>query len=278
MLVDYHVHTGYTFDATGSVDDYCKAAQEKGIEEIAFTNHLNFGKFKETKEINVPNKFIATIDIDKIPKYYEDVEAARKLYKLKIRFGFEVDYFKDHEKMIEKILSEYPIDFVMGTPHFVNGYPVSSEFNSVNLFKGKDVFSVYMKYFERLKGAIESKLFDVMAHPDIVARYALNYEKIPFERYRKQIDAIVDSLLDCNVGIEVNTSGYSKDLNDSSPNLDFLRICKEKGLEIITIGSDAHKPSNVGLNLEKGMEKLRTAGYDRICTFERRRPKFIHIY
>ena len=40
MIADYHNHTSFSFDARGSMEEYVVKAQEKGINEIGFSDHM----------------------------------------------------------------------------------------------------------------------------------------------------------------------------------------------------------------------------------------------
>ncbi len=39
-MIDSHLHTGITIDASGTMEDYCKKAVELGYKYICFTNHM----------------------------------------------------------------------------------------------------------------------------------------------------------------------------------------------------------------------------------------------
>jgi histidinol-phosphatase (PHP family) len=39
----------------------------------------------------------------------------------------------------------------------------------------------------------------------------------------------------------------------------------------ITLGSDAHKPEDVGRSFSEALKLLRNTGYDSICTFQKRK-------
>jgi histidinol-phosphatase (PHP family) len=39
-MFDYHIHPNYSIDAEGEVEDFCKAALNAGLKEIAFTESL----------------------------------------------------------------------------------------------------------------------------------------------------------------------------------------------------------------------------------------------
>jgi len=271
-LVDYHTHTNYTTDATGTVKDYCEAAEKLGIKEIAFTNHLNFAKFESIPELKGSEAPIVTIKLEQIPKYFEEIEEARKQFNIKIKFGMEIDYFEIFEPKIRKLINDYPFDFILGAVHFIDGFCISESGSANKFFQGRDVLQIYIKYFSKLKKAIDSQLFDVMSHPDIVRRFAVNYSKIPFEKYKKQVEDVVNSLTDNKIGIELNTYGYIHPVQDSYPSIEFLRLCKECGVKVVTIGSDAYSPSRLGDRLKEGIEKLKGVGYDRICLFNQRKP------
>lgn len=270
---DYHVHTNYTEDAIGNVKDYCEMAKKIGIKEIAFTNHLALQKFESMPEFKEAS--IMSIRLEDIPKYYKEIEKAREQFDIRIRFGMEVDYEKILESKIERLLDDYPLDFVLGSCHFINGLAITEQGNAAKLFQGINILQIYKKYFDKLKNAIESQLFDVMAHPDVVRKFAVKYSVIPFEKYRKAVENLVSSLVDNNVGIEMNTMGYAHPVRDSYPSLEFLKICKDAGVKIITVGSDTHSPSNLGFSIERGIGKLKKVGYDRVYLFNRRKSKEI---
>lgn len=277
FLVDYHIHTNYTRDATGTVNDYCKMAEKLGIKEIAFTNHLFLKKLDNVPGIESSEIPKMSIRLDEISKHYEEIERAREQFKLKIKFGMEIDYFEECEREIEKLINEHPFDFVLGSAHIIDGFVIGDPNGAIKLFQQRDVFQTYVQYFSKLKKAIESQLFDVMAHPDIIRKYAVQYSVIPFENYKDQVEDIVNSLVDNKIGIELNTYGYVHPVHDSYPSTEFLKICKEFGVKVITIGSDAHSPSNLGAGLKEGIEKLKKVGYEKICLFNRRKPEELVI-
>ena len=42
MLADYHVHSEFSDDSVFPVNDVCALAIERGIDEICFTDHVDF--------------------------------------------------------------------------------------------------------------------------------------------------------------------------------------------------------------------------------------------
>lgn len=63
-------------------------------------------------------------------------------------------------------------------------------------------------------------------------------------------------------GIEINTSSHRYGLKDSTPSKDILKLYKELGGKIITIGSDSHKPEHLGAYIDEAKELLKEIGFD----------------
>ena len=75
-------------------------------------------------------------------------------------------------------------------------------------------------------------------------------------------------------GIEINTSSHRYGLADTTPSHEILKLYKELGGEIITIGSDSHKPEHLGAYIDESKELLRELGYTQYCTFDKMKPIF----
>lgn len=53
MYSDYHVHTYYSDDSTYLMEDVIKDAITKGMDEICFTDHVDYGIKKENHNKNI---------------------------------------------------------------------------------------------------------------------------------------------------------------------------------------------------------------------------------
>lgn len=78
-------------------------------------------------------------------------------------------------------------------------------------------------------------------------------------------------------GIELNTAGLFMPVHKTQPDLDFLRLYKDCGGKIITVGSDSHQAAHVGRGMDRARELLLAAGFEYITVFENRTPRFISI-
>ena len=78
-------------------------------------------------------------------------------------------------------------------------------------------------------------------------------------------------------GIEVNTSSHRYGLKDLTPSRDILKLYKELGGKIITIGSDSHKPGHLGAFVDETKEELKALGFEQICTFDKMKPVYHNL-
>ena len=262
---DYHIHESYSSDARGStVESYIKAAEKKGIEEIAFTTH---------QIIKGPFSYFG-VQPEEIPLYVDNIHRLDETTDVKLLVGLEVDYFPDAERELEAMIDEYPFDFVLGSVHFVGEYDVGARKDAPSYFAGRSLKDATSEYFEVWRRAIESGLFDVMAHPDYWRRflYLVRPEPAGFTEYGL-VDESIDSLISYDVGIEVNTSGLRHRDRRPYPVKKFLEAVHRVGLSKITLGSDSHVPDHLGYWLPEAVELLKDIGFKHISTYKDRKNK-----
>ena len=57
----------------------------------------------------------------------------------------------------------------------------------------------------------------------------------------------------------------------------YVKIYRELGGEIITIGSDAHCVENLGKGIPEGIQIAKNCGFDKIYYYDHRKPVSINI-
>lgn len=265
-FADYHTHSNFSGDCTTAMEDMIKRAVELGLNEIAFTDHVDY----DYPDEKIP--FI--IDYD---KYLEDFTLLKEKYRkdIQLKLGVEVGYQFHIQHEIEDLLSAYPFDFVICSSHAAD----RMEFSQGSFFKGKEQDSAYRRYFENVLEAVGAfQDYDVYGHLDFIIRYG-NYadRHLSYRDYSDVIDKILKGIIDGGHGIEVNSSGYRYGLAQLHPQVEILKRYRQLGGEIITVGSDAHKPKDICSHFEFACQALKEAGFKAICTFQQRKPKFIDI-
>ena len=69
-MFDYHIHPNYSIDADGEIEEFCRAALNAGLKEIAFTTHLDTDRVADDCYVNVKGK---RVDVSS-SEWFEDYE------------------------------------------------------------------------------------------------------------------------------------------------------------------------------------------------------------
>ena len=86
------------------------------------------------------------------------------------------------------------------------------------------------------------------------------------------VTEILKTVISDGKGIEINTSSHRYGLRDLTPSVAILRLYRELGGRILTIGSDSHRKEHLGAFIKDTMEEAKKLGFENICTFDRMRP------
>jgi len=244
-------------------------AEARGIDEIAFTTHL----------IIVGPDVDVGVTPSQIPDYLEEIQGARDSTSVELRAGLEVDYFPEEEGRLGRVLDEHPLDFVLGSLHYIRGYDIGTRKGSVDFFGGRPLEEALDVYFTGFQEAVESGLFDAMAHPDYFRKHIrlTHEEPVTWERYGTTVYEAIDSMKSSGVGFEVNSSGWRYGVEGVYPVDGFLRAVRDAGVEKVTVGSDSHSVDGLGVNTLMAVQRLEEAGYGHICVFEGRKNRKVNI-
>jgi histidinol-phosphatase (PHP family) len=97
---------------------------------------------------------------------------------------------------------------------------------------------------------------------------------------RQDITPILEKTLEVvkhyNLVIEINTAGLRKPVKEIYPKKQILELAYKFDIPV-TIGSDAHKPQEVGYEFTQVKELLSEIGYREIVTFEKRQRKAMSL-
>ena len=172
-------------------------------------------------------------------------------------------------------VEKYHFDYIIGSSHLCRGMDASYE----DFYKGRTEEEAYEEYFENSLENLKSfSDFDAYGHFDFVVRYGPNMDdEYSYAKYRHAIDRILRYLIENGKGIEINTGGLKKGMRDLHPCIDIIKRYKSLGGEIITVGSDAHIPTNITYGFKRAEEVLKECGFQYYTVFEQRKPVFIKL-
>ncbi|MEA3311042.1 MAG: histidinol-phosphatase [candidate division WOR-3 bacterium] len=265
-MIDLHVHTSFSPDSNIAPERACRAAVARGLKIIGFADHVEF----------LPEDG-AYVDLINPEKILTEIERLRERYrgKLEILFGAEIGYIPGKEGRIKDFLDSQPLDYAVGSVHYVDGVLVSRWVREREL-AGKS----FMPYFENVLAAAESGLFDVLGHLDYIRKYLFAPQKYVREEYEGMVDRILESAAREGLIIELNTSGWRHATGEPYPGGKILKRFAElsrgltggvTGVTGVTVGSDAHKYYEVGYAAGQARDLLRRAGFGSVEVLRQRK-------
>ena len=246
MLKDLHIHIergDYTLEW---IDKFVNQAVKMNIDEINLLEHSIRIKefhptFKEAREYNLYQKrwFDGKRQQAHTMAEYKALidKVRRREYPVKINFGLEICWFEQHEDFIRKQVSDGYFDYLIGSVHWIDNWTFNQRKYQ---WLGKDVNRLYERYYQMSETLIESDIFDIIGHPDLIGCHSLypSYDLTPTYK------SLCENAKAHNVMVEMNTSkglGLNKKL---------LTVAKEVGVTFST-GSDAHRPEDVGRGIKE---------------------------
>lgn len=266
-MKDYHVHSNFSDDCTRQpLFNACQQALNIGINEIAFTEHV---------DIDYPTDK-GDFQLDYLA-FSEEIERARLQFpKLTILKGLELGMQPDIPHKMTEYVQRHAFDFILGSVHTVDNL----ELYSNTFFVGKKPEEAIIRYFEGLLGCLKSfEGIHVLAHFDLIRRYGKNNNIVitTYEPYYEILDEIFRLIINKGIGLEINTSGWRYGMNDFIPNNELLARYRSLGGEIITFGSDAHRPEQLGFNFIEAFEFAKAVGFKYYACYRDGKPQFVII-
>ena len=144
----------------------------------------------------------------------------------------------------------------------------------MNLSGGRTQQEYNERYYEEMLDLVNHyQHYSVLGHVDLIARYD-ERGSYPFEKIKPYLEKIFKRVIEDGKGIEFNTSFHRYGLKDTTPSRDILKLYRDLGGRIVTIGSDSHRPEHLGAYVQEEKELLSDLGFTVFCTYEKMRPIF----
>jgi histidinol-phosphatase (PHP family) len=269
--VDLHVHSTCSADGGSSIAEHARRAATLGLAEVGFCEHMDFDPRDHGSFFLDP------------AGYAREITVARAMVpEVRLRQGVEITYQAYLEAEIRSWLAGWPWDYVVTSVHLVDyadGWTLVSERNASQAYFGThSQRQSYLPYFEQLLQAARSGLGDVLGHFDLVKRYGVgHYGPLEPADFEEEIRAVLRAAVDGGMGLEINTSGLRQPPGEPYPALAVLRWYHELGGGILTLGSDAHDASYLGVGIVEAMDLAQAAGFGAVAAFEGREVRWIDL-
>ena len=266
---DFHMHTHHSGDSEAPMEMMIEKAIERKVPEICITEHMDFDY--PVNEHDTAGIFEVNTD-----EYMAETVILKEKYKdrITVNFGIELGLQPHLVERNSEYAKSYPFDFIIGSNHLCNG----KDPYYMSFYEERSEKEAFTEFFESTLENI--KLFDdfdVLGHLDYIVRYAPNLNKsYKYKDYSDVLDEILKTLISKGKGLDINTKSiYSEpSLGDPNPSRKSISRYKELGGEILTFGSDAHKPEHVALGFETAVHIVKSCHFKYYATFSQRKASF----
>ncbi len=243
-VVDYHIHSTHSYDARSTIFELCQTASELGLAEIGLADHMDFEPTDAGYGFFQYDQY--TADIAKVRDVFKDV--------LVIRKGIEIDYQQCIEPEIRRWLQDKDFDFIIGSVHYLDHVLISHPYVA-----RMNVGALYKRYYREVARSIESELFDVIGHFDLVSKY-VDEKRADLSKFDhgEAAQKILEAMVETQHYFELN-SKWSRPRGSSKTVLsmqDLLRLYLKCGGTRISLGSDAHSTDELGRGIQTVLEYI----------------------
>lgn len=265
-MIDYHLHTSRCCHAGGTMEEYLREAEKKKLVEIGFADHFPLGLLG----FNPANQ--VSMHPEELHDYIGDVNRIKNLSNnIVVSLGIEIDYLPAKVEKLAAALENYHFDYIIGSIHFIEDWDFTHPAQA-GRYRDLDIDKLYQRYFSLVEDACRCGLFDVIGHIDVVKKFGYRPEKA----LEKTWEETARVLLETGTAIELNTSGRDAPVGEYYPHRRFLEICSAVGVPV-TLGSDAHDPSQVGRYFPAALALLKNCGYRELTIFRERKKAFVPL-
>ncbi len=247
-LSDMHVHTASSPDAILSAHELCEMAKANNVNTLGFVAHLDLH----------PKDYCYNGFSEK--DYLKELDLAENS-GIKVLRGLEIGEPHLYMKSAMSLFTREKYDFITGALHWLGDKLIIYE--SAFTFDTKiDLVEEY--YLATLK-IVENCHIDILAHLGMfrrgIARAGLDTSFDEITYFPKIIKNILSTMIERGIALEINTSGLRRPEAVTYPNKNILKLYKELGGSILTIGSDTHYPDNAFFGLLQGHSLLKECGF-----------------
>lgn len=271
FLTDYHVHSDVSMDSDAVMEDMIRAEAAAGIRAMCFTNHCDM--------IRWDNFQFHTRCLEIIPESVEKLAAARSRtadLPIEVRLGLELGEAHRHPDIAAKLSAAEELDFVLGSLHILRDL---GDFYFLSYESPEQCHRYFDQYLDELQCIAVMDFYDVLAHLGYARRYMWRAgldAALTLDKFGDKVEQLLRTVIDKGKGFEINCSGI-RDGCGPFPSEEILRLYRSMGGEIITLGSDAHRPEDAAKGIQTGYELLKACGFHYVTVFRQRKPEFIKL-
>jgi histidinol-phosphatase (PHP family) len=264
VYTSYHVHSRWS-DGNSDIAALLAAAREAGLDEIGISDHYTMAPDGAPVSWSMP--------LDRLGEYLAEIRVAASALGERpiVRYGVEADYFPGQEEALREVLAAHPFDYVIGSVHFVDGFPIDANHSHWERLSPGEREQVFRGYWERIAGLARSGLADIVGHLDLTKKFGFR----PTTDLSREIDAALAAIAASGMAVEINTAGWHTVAREAYPEPALLRACRAYEIPLL-INADAHAPAFLTRDYDRAHALARDAGYTHLVRFAGRRQS-LHL-
>ncbi|MBR4628331.1 MAG: histidinol-phosphatase HisJ family protein [Ruminococcus sp.] len=279
-FIDCHTHTEFSMDSEADINKCVQRAAELGLAAYAVTDHCECNAWYTEEHYSDAEKALLCTYND-AACFEGSVAAVTELKekyagKLNIVCGVELGQILLDTEVARKVNSDPRLDFIIGSVHQVRGEK-DFYFLEYDKMTMDEIYDLLERYFTEVFELSRTDLFDVVGHITYSLRYMKQRHGIcpDISRFDDIIAETFRNLARNGKGIEINTSGIRQGFGNTFPDAKYVRLFRDLGGEILSVGSDSHTVEDIGANVREGAEIAAGSGFTRLAYFKKRKPHFI---
>ncbi len=266
-LVDSHTHSSCSPDGTATMTQMVQGAVAAGVQELTITDHCDL--------LSMEGKIDLEFDWEPLRQQFTQAKPVAEAAGLKLNYGIEIGGAADFPDVANRILEE-DLDFVLASVHNLSVASGCKDFYDID-FRGKPELcrQCLDDYFTSMEDIVAQGNFDSLAHVPYLLRYMRDRDgmDVSLAPYEDRIRAMLRHLIQTGKALELNTC-RGKSVEDYRELFTWYR---QEGGRLVTIGSDAHRPQDIGKGIAEGQELLWHLGFDWYCVYHQRKPVSVPI-
>lgn len=269
IIADCHVHSDFSSDSKAPMEQMIKQGIKEGLKWICFTDHMDYDypPVSEYSFVFDPEAYVRKIN--ELKERYKD--------QIEILTGIELGLQPHLSERMDALLKSFSFDFVIGSSHVVDNMdPYYADY-----WENRSVKDGIYRYYESIiENCKAFQGFNVYGHIDYIIRYVPGQLSSPvkmdysYTEYADILDEVLKTIITSDKGIEVNSSGLKYGHAYPHPKPEILKRYKELGGELITIGSDAHRPEHLCYSFSVISDLLKSLGFKYYAVFIQGKPVY----
>lgn len=273
ICADLHMHTLYSHGKNTPFEMHAEA-EKKGLSLIGFTEHS-----PRPPSYNYTHEYRDRLTRH-FPDYIAEVSKLREsnAYQgpCRVLLGLEMDWLPADEAFVRKACTAYDYDYLIGSVHFLGDWGFDDLEDPWQNASSAQIFSWYEEYFNIWLSMLESGLFQIAAHPDLIKIYSVRH----FHKWLEQkaskalIYKCLSVLKDRGMAMEISSAGLRKACAEIYPCPEIMAMAAELNLNI-SLASDAHNIQDIASFFPELALYAKKYGFDRQAIYKQGELSFM---